>query len=409
MSNEHSAIKQPHNTKDHGTQDQDNVNRDAVADIGSDDKTLRQDITNQDRVSANVQRKKARSLLTILQWVAFCVLLMGLVWLYITQHRHYTEVMQRVQSNAQLTDRINVLEDKLVASSQSDSTSSNKNTTSTDVKSNQSEAQLEQVRLQLNAANILINNGQLPEAIQLLKGIHWQLQQTNNDIAPALTSVLSHSLDDDIAMLQKLSNQPSSWQSQALAIQAVQKFLYGKVYSSANQQAHSDSTGARTAPIPSLQKAIITPQDAIIYDVIMQLNLAQQAASDKDAAMLKLYLMQAVERLNLIDRGAQREPESGRSNNATYDVTNDTHQLDANSLETSSVGAQSSISVGGAGQTEHIEPSDTQPAKPSRVHTINSMSDAIRLLKQLAQQSPKPVHLTTMQVVMTPDEVVARQ
>ncbi|WP_230655706.1 hypothetical protein [Psychrobacter sp. I-STPA10] len=352
---------------------------------------IHQDHASQNRITANVQRKKARHLLTLLQLTAFTVLLIGLAWLYIMQQRQYTEMMQRWQSNAQLTDRINVLEDKLVASTQ---VVTNEDVNKDDDVSNQSQAQLEQVRLQVQAANILSNNGQIPEAIQLLQGVRWQLKQKNNDIASALTLVLSQSLDKDITMLESLSNQPDSWQAQALTIQAIQKFLYGTIHhdikDNPTNQADINSTDASMAAVPSLQKAIISPQDAIIYDVLMQLNLAQQAASDKDAAMLQLYLTQAVERLGLIERTPPQRAVTSMNSDA---ATSSQEKKNTSASQNSNL-AQSSSNKN-AGSTEQ------QSNTSHKVLTLNSIADASRLLQQMAQQPPKPITLTTMQVVTT--------
>src|SRR5699024_11249614 len=60
----------------------------------------------------------------------------------------------------------------------------------------------------------------------LLRGLHWQLSQSSNEVAPALTVVIKQSLMKDIERLQARSSQPSPWQLQNLAIQNIQAFLH---------------------------------------------------------------------------------------------------------------------------------------------------------------------------------------
>lgn len=408
MNDKNAGSQPPHNIEESHTQNN-------TAQIKASEATV-----NQEKVIATVQRQKARRLLTLLQWAAFMVLLIGLIWLYIMQQRQYTELMQRLQSNAQLTDRINVLEDKLVASSQTANTTKNGSAKKTDDVSNQSQAQLEQARLQIQAANILSNNGQIAEAIQLLKGLRWQLQQDNNDIASALTLVINKSLDKDIAMLENISSQPDGWQNQALTIQAVQQFLYAavnnnlkdnvksraknsvnsNVNSNVKNQEELNNSGEMTASTASLQKAVISPRDAIVYDALMQLNLAQQAANDKDATMLKLYLTQAVERLNLIDRSTQRA--EATINNGSNTPSHDISQDKKNTPAQQNSNLAQSTSNNNTGDTQ--QHSNTQQRSTAhQVHTLKTIADASKLLRQLAQHPPKPIKLTSMQVVSAPE------
>lgn len=349
----------------------------------------------QDNISPHVQRQKARHLLTTLQWVCFAVLLVGLIWLYVIQQRQYSDIIQRVQSTGQVTDRINVLEDKLIANSQQpvEETLAESNPAQ-----NQSEAQLEQIRLQIQAAEILSNNQKITEAIQLLRGIKWQLKQPNNVIAPALSTVLTKSLDTDIAELQTVINHPDGWQEQALAIQAIQKYLYTAL--------NNKNSATKTASAsPTLKTAIISPQDAIVYDVLMQLNLAQQAATNQDAAMLQLYLTQSAQRLSLIERGSSpRTPAANDVSNVSADIRTEVTNNTGNASANTNVGISEDATQSSDKAKAHI----SQKAVTHQVHTLNSIGDAVALLQQLAQQQPTPFSLTTMKVVSVPADTSAQ-
>ena len=127
-------------------------------------------------------------------------------------------------------------------------------------------------------------------AIDLLRGLHWQLSQSNNEIAPALTVVIKQSLIKDIERLQASSTQPSPWQLQNLAIQNIQEFLhsYERVSSEATPHNSTDNN-------MSLSRKQLT-----IHEVIMTLNLASQASNMREQEQLVGYLRQARNQLQTL-------------------------------------------------------------------------------------------------------------
>ena len=170
--------------------------------------------------SALQQRRQANMFLLRLQWVVILLLIGVLLWLYISQQRFQHTVNERLQSNEQVVSRLNEMDDRLFAMSQQTLPA-----TSAAVNS-QAQNQLDLLRIQIQAADRLLADSNGSAAIDLLQGLHWQLSQKSNEIAPALTVVIKQSLVKDIERLQARSAQPSSWQLQNLAIQNIQDFLY---------------------------------------------------------------------------------------------------------------------------------------------------------------------------------------
>ena len=166
------------------------------------------------------QRRQAHILLLRLQWLVILLLIAALLWLYISQQRFQHSVNERLQSNEQVVSRLNEMDDRLFAMSQ-------QTLPEPRVKaSSQAQNQLDLLRIQIKAADRLIADNNDSAAIELLRGLHWQLAQSSNEIAPALTVVIKQSLLKDIERLQAQSSQPSPWQIQNLAIQNIQEFLH---------------------------------------------------------------------------------------------------------------------------------------------------------------------------------------
>lgn len=242
--------------------------------------------------SALQQRRQANMFLLRLQWVVILLLIGVLLWLYISQQRFQHTVNERLQSNEQVVSRLNEMDDRLFAMSQQTLPA-----TSAAVNS-QAQNQLDLLRIQIQAADRLLADSNGSAAIDLLQGLHWQLSQKSNEIAPALTVVIKQSLVKDIERLQARSAQPSSWQLQNLAIQNIQDFLY-RHERAANTELNSTSQ-KNTATIQSADNSRLTRRQLTIHEAIMTLNLASQASNMHDRDQLVMYLNQARKQLQTL-------------------------------------------------------------------------------------------------------------
>ena len=242
--------------------------------------------------SALQQRRQANMFLLRLQWVVILLLIGVLLWLYISQQRFQHTVNERLQSNEQVVSRLNEMDDRLFAMSQQTLPA-----TSAAVNS-QAQNQLDLLRIQIQSADRLLADSNGSAAIDLLQGLHWQLSQKSNEIAPALTVVIKQSLVKDIERLQARSAQPSSWQLQNLAIQNIQDFLY-RHERAANTELNSTSQ-KNTATIQSADNSRLTRRQLTIHEAIMTLNLASQASNMHDRDQLVMYLNQARKQLQTL-------------------------------------------------------------------------------------------------------------
>ncbi|OXL19608.1 hypothetical protein [Psychrobacter sp. DAB_AL32B] len=226
--------------------------------------------------SAIQQRRQANMFLVRLQWVVILLLIAALLWLYISQQRFQHNINERLQSNEQVVSRLNEMDDRLFAVSQQTLP------TPSTAASSQAQNQLDLLRIQIQAADRLLVDNNDSAAIDLLRGLHWQLSQSSNEIAPALTIVIKQSLLKDIERLQARSSQPSPWQLQNIAIQNIQEFLHS--YESA---VNSDIN--------------LTSRQLTIHEVIMTLNLAIQASNMREREQLITYLSQARKQLQTLN------------------------------------------------------------------------------------------------------------
>ena len=242
--------------------------------------------------SALQQRRQANMFLLRLQWVVILLLIGVLLWLYISQQRFQHTVNERLQSNEQVVSRLNEMDDRLFAMSQQTLPA-----TSATVNS-QAQNQLDLLRIQIQAADRLLADSNGSAAIDLLQGLHWQLSQKSNEIAPALTVVIKQSLVKDIERLQARSAQPSSWQLQNLAIQNIQDFLY-RHERAANTELNS-APQKNTATSQFTDNSRLTRRQLTIHEAIMTLNLASQASNMHDRDQLVMYLNQARKRLQTL-------------------------------------------------------------------------------------------------------------
>lgn len=242
-----------------------------------------------DSLSVGQQRRQANILLLRLQWLFLLLLAIALAWLYISQQRFENRIIERLQNNEQVVTRLNEMDDRLFAISQQ--------TVPVPVTpiGNQAQNQLDLLRMQMQAADRLLTDNNYSAAIDLLKGLQWQLSQSSNEIAPALTIVIKQSLSEDIERLQARSAQPSQWQLQNLAIQDIQAFLHRyDSHESINNSNNSASNNDQSNKLTGINKSVsLTRRQLIIHEVIMTLNLAIQASNMREPDQLKSYLRQA--------------------------------------------------------------------------------------------------------------------
>ena len=242
--------------------------------------------------SALQQRRQANMFLLRLQWVVILLLIGVLLWLYISQQRFQHTVNERLQSNEQVVSRLNEMDDRLFAMSQQTLPA-----TSAAVNS-QAQNQLDLLRIQIQAADRLLADSNGSAAIDLLQGLHWQLSQKSNEIAPALTVVIKQSLVKDIERLQARSAQPSSWQLQNLAIQNIQDFLYRHERAANTELNRAPQKNTVTSQFTDNSR--LTRRQLTIHEAIMTLNLASQASNMHDRDQLVMYLNQARKQLQTL-------------------------------------------------------------------------------------------------------------
>ncbi|HCT73595.1 MULTISPECIES: hypothetical protein [Psychrobacter] len=308
--------------------------------------------------SATQQRRQANMFLLRLQWLVILLLIAALLWLYISQQRFQHSVNERLQSNEQVVSRLNEMDDRLFAMSQQTLPEPRS------AASSQAQNQLDLLRIQIQAADRLLADNNDSAAIDLLRGLHWQLSQSSNEIAPALTVVIKQSLMKDIERLQASSAQPSPWQLQNLAIQNIQEFLhrYERVSSEATQNNSTDNNMS------------LTRKQLTIHEVIMTLNLASQASNMREQEQLVGYLRQARNQLQtLVPKSAIPEESAPKAA-----MTNTENTSDAASA--------------GKKQTSTTKNLQTRSSPTNIVEVID-------WLDKLIANAPKPTPLLTTQIL----------
>lgn len=267
--------------------------------------------------SAVQQRRQATMFLLRLQWVVVLLLIAALLGLYISQQRFQQNVNERLQSNEHVVGRLNEMDDRIFAMSQQTLPEP------ATVASSQAQNQLDLLRIQTKAANRLLEDNDSNAAIELLRGLHWQLSQSNNEIAPALTVVIKQNLIKDIERLQAQSAQPSPWQLQNLAIQNTQDFLHD----------YERSMTANALSRSTDNKISLTRQQLVIHEVIMTLNLAIQASNMREREQLIVYLSQARKQLqtlvsqDLLSRSTVPQMSASTARAKDTDTTNKTDTI----------------------------------------------------------------------------------
>jgi len=326
------------------------------------------------------QRRQANILLLRMQWLIILVLIAALLWIYISQQRFQHSVNDRLQSHEQVISRLNEMDDRLFAMSQ-------QTLPEPRVKaSSQAQNQLDLLRIQIKAADRLLVDSNDSAAIELLRGLHWQLSQSSNEIAPALTIVIKQSLLKDIERLQAQSSQPSPWQIQNLAIQNIQEFLHSHGHlgsyegtdlqrralvdaATENKQQPKATNATDTSAASGTN---LTRRQLTIHEVVMTLNLASQASNMRQQDQLVSYLMQARKQLKTL------APKASASDN------------------------KKSAQAGAIG----IVQADKKPIDgQSNLETMKAPSDipeVIVWLNQLIAHAPKPKPLLTTEVLDKP-------
>ncbi|MBF4490005.1 hypothetical protein IOD06_08900 [Psychrobacter sp. N25K4-3-2] len=278
--------------------------------------------------SAIQQRRQANTLLLRLQWLVILLLIAALLVLYISHQRFQHSVNERLQSNEQVVSRLNEMDDRIFAMSQQTLPEPSVAT------NNQAQNQLDLLRIQIQAANRLLADNNDSAAIDLLRGLHWQLAQSSNEIAPALTVVIKQSLLKDIERLQAQSAQPSPWQIQNLAIQNIQDFLHShERAASSNSNGTSNNNGngnegTQQSRAVSNNNLALTRRQLTIHEVIMTLNLASQASNMREQDQLVSYLTQARKQLKTLvpqsSMTASKQPAQAAKNaTSAAESTND--------------------------------------------------------------------------------------
>lgn len=301
--------------------------------------------------SAIQQRRQANMFLVRLQWVVILLLIAALLWFFINQQRFERNVNERLQSNEQVVSRLNEMDDRIFAMSKQTLPAPRA------AASSQAQNQLDLLRIQIQAADRLLADNNESAAIELLRGLHWQLSQSSNEIAPALTVVIKQSLAKDIERLQARSSQPSPWQLQSLAIQNIQEFLH-------SYERPTNTVGQTNSTDNNVN---LTRRQLVIHEVIMTLNLASQASNMREKEQLVGYLRQARKQLQTL------EPQSSLSEQSTNNK---------NSQATNSTTANK----------------DKAQTKSSP----NDITEVIDWLDRLIANAPKPTPLLTTQILDKP-------
>ena len=301
--------------------------------------------------SATQQRRQANMFLIRLQWLVILLLIAALLWFFINQQRFERNVNERLQSNEQVISRLNEMDDRIFAMSQQTLPEPRVDASS------QAQNQLDLLRIQIQAADRLLADNNDSAAIDLLRGLHWQLSQSSNEIAPALTVVIKQSLIKDIERLQARSSQPSPWQLQNLAIQNIQAFL------------HSDERPTNTLgqTNTSDNNANLTRRELTIHEVIMTLNLASQASNMREKDQLVSYLRQArkqLQNLSPLETQPSASKLTTKNKTAQAENTSNTHK---NNIQTKS--------------------------------SPNNIAEVIDWLDRLIATAPKPTPLLTTQIL----------
>lgn len=266
------------------------------------------------------QRRQANIFLLRLQWLLILLLIAAVTWQFISQQRFVSTIDERVQSNEQVMIRLNEMDDRLFAMSQQ--RLPEPSTAST----NQAQNQLDLLRIQIQAVDRLLADNNDSAAIELLRGLHWQLSQSSNEIAPALTIVIKQGLLKDIEKLQAKSAQISPWQAQNFAIQNMQAFLHSHERNNSLEPNGSHERVDSREPVSTPKSSnlstanktnpTLTRRQLSIHETIMTLNLALQASNMREPEQLSNHLQQARQQLQALAPTATTPKKQHQSSSA---------------------------------------------------------------------------------------------
>ncbi|WP_201534376.1 hypothetical protein [Psychrobacter ciconiae] len=308
--------------------------------------------------STPYQRRQASVVLWRIQWLIMLLLILALIWLMVAQSRFEQTINERLQSNEQLTGRLNDMDDRLFAISQQALPEPQGQM------SNQAQNQLDLLKIQIQAATRLLEDNNLSATIELLRGLQWQLSQSSNEIAPALTIVIKNSLTQDIERLQAQSLQTNPWQRQNLAIQNIQRFLH--------QLSHP-------------QNATITQQQLIIHEVIMTLNLAIQASNLHHGDEMVSYLQQSRDQLSRLQgSSATTQNSSDKAKTVAKKASDSLTKNDADRREITA---------------NHDAATKAATSSTASDDTPTTLPEAMARLDELIANKPVPITLVTAQML----------
>lgn len=320
------------------------------------------------------QRRQASRVLWWLQLLLLLCLTAMVIWLFFSQQRFESRMNERLQSNEQVTTRLNDMDDRLHAISQQALPQQSQ------AASSQAQNQLDLLRIQLQATERLLADNDYDEAVSLLRGMHWQLSQPTNEISSALTIVLQQSLNKDIERLQAMRSQPSPWQLHTLAMQDIQTFLRSQLQLNAGTSPTASNTTGSTSTASPRQPASsairldkpLTSYDVLLHEVVMTLNLAMQASDMRQSDMMVRYLQQAKIQLQPL-----------QNSTLLPSPTPSRQSPEANTSSSTTKGSSDTASR-------------TRP-------DLRRIQDVIIWLDDLIANAPKPTVLLTAQMLENPD------
>lgn len=338
------------------------------------------------------QQQQARRLLLIAQWLLLLVMLVVVIWLCLHEWNTDDGLLERVKSNEQMMARLNDMDDRLYAISQQTTPTPNK-LDAEDVSN-----QLNILKIQSKSAENLLKFADYDAVIELLQAMQWQLSQENTRIAATLKLALKQSIAADVKTLEQQKTQPNQWQLHAVAINEAKTFLFSRVTLRQN---------------PYDQQAL-TQYDALIYQAIMTLNLASQAADLQNTDMMLMHLEQAKNQLTPLQSHLSKTPEkaSKTTNTKTNTTTNKaTGQVteQATSKSTPKIMENTAIVELNATQLSTDKPDSMMLPEHAQRQGLKlaSIAGVVVLIDDLINRPPTPIKLQTVQMLATQNELLA--
>lgn len=334
------------------------------------------------------QQQQARRLLLIAQWLLLLVMLVVVIWLCLHEWNTDDGLLERVESNEQMMARLNDMDDRLYAISQQTTPTPNK-LDAEDVSN-----QLNILKIQSKSAENLLKFADYDAVIELLQAMQWQLSQENTRIAATLKLALKQSIAADVKTLEQQKTQPNQWQLHAVAINEAKTFLFSRVTLRQN---------------PYDQQAL-TQYDALIYQAIMTLNLASQAADLQNTDMMLMHLEQAKNQLTPLQSHLSKTPEkaSKTTNTKTKKATGQVTEQ-ATSKSTPKIMENTAIVELNATQLSIDKPDNMMLPEHAQRQGLKlaSIAGVVALIDDLINRPPTPIKLQTVQMLATQNELLA--